>query len=580
MRSQTIKGKNPDSKAPGVRAMAKTITFKFDGRTITARDGQSVAAALGAAGVTAFRATAKGSRRGVFCGMGVCQDCLVTIDGTPDRRACMTAAREGLCVKPQPGRRVLADGAPDRAAAPARELTPDVLVVGGGAGGLSAAIAARAAGASVLVVDERKVGGGQYYKQSADGSRIDGQQAEGAALIAEAEASGARMLGRVEIWGAFAGPLFFAECEGEALVIRPRTVIVATGAYERPRMVPGWTLPGVMTTGAAQTFWRSYGTLPGRRVVFCGSGPLNLQVALELASGGARLGMVAERAPSPLLSPFRGAAMVLAGPGLSIKGIRMKTALAMRGIPFRYRTSLARVDQAGDGLMAVFRGDSGRETRVETDIVCMNEGFEPQNELLRLLGAGFSYDADVGHLRCGRDDTMETSVPGVFAVGDCAGLGGAPAARVEGRIAGRAAAERAGFAAGPAAARDLRDAKRELQRHRRFQSLLWQLHDVSPRDAATISDETVLCRCEEVTFGDVRRSLRKVPGHAGGVKRSTRVGMGACQGRYCGPVAARLAAEAASAPVDERAFFAPRVPVKPVSISSICAVHDLLGDDA
>ncbi|MGB3407599.1 MAG: 2Fe-2S iron-sulfur cluster-binding protein, partial [Jannaschia sp.] len=260
-------------------------TFLFDRRPIPFRHGQSVAAALTEAGQKALRQTAKGADRGMFCGMGVCQDCLVTVDGMPNQRACMTLATPDLSIRAQVAFPVLEDMPVPTPPAPARILSPDIAIIGAGAGGLSAAIAARAAGASVVVLDERKVGGGQYYKQSARHPALDAQQAEGAELLDRARASGAEILGSVEIWGAFDGPLFLADIAGAALIVRPRTAIVATGAYERPRMVPGWTLPGVMTTGAAQTLWRSYRTLPGKRVAVCGSGPLNAQVALELAQG-------------------------------------------------------------------------------------------------------------------------------------------------------------------------------------------------------------------------------------------------------------------------------------------------------
>ena len=391
--------------------------FRFDGQEVEAGVGQSLAAALTAAGIRAFRRTVTGAPRGVFCGMGVCQDCLVTVDGVPNRRACMTPAADGLAVitqEPLPAIAAVGEAASRPAA---RVIEPEVLVVGGGAAGLSAAIAAARAGAEVVVLDERHVAGGQYYKQPAAGVPLDAQQAEGGVLLAEARASGAEILDGVEIWGAFDGLLFLAEWRGGALIARPRTVIVATGAYERPRTVPGWTLPGVMTTGAAQTLWRSYRTLPGRRVAVCGSGPLNLQVALELARGGAELVLAAEAAPSPLARPLAGIGLGLAGPALALRGAAMLAALRRRGVPVRHRTVLLRVDAAGEALRAVLEGPSADEIEVEVDALCMNEGFEPQNEILRLLGAEMRYDPAFGQLRCVRDADMATSVSGLYAAG-------------------------------------------------------------------------------------------------------------------------------------------------------------------
>lgn len=549
------------------------IHLTFEGQRLPARQGQSLAAALTEAGHRDFRVTPDGTHRGMFCGMGVCQDCLLTVDGTPNVRACVTAARNGMVLARQVPFPEFAGQ--DAAIADTLQLSPDVLIIGGGAGGLTAASTAARAGASVVVLDERKVGGGQYYKQSATGTILDAQQREGADLLAEAVAAGAQIHGEVEIWGAFAPLLVFAHQRGVPIVARPKTMIVATGAYERPVMVPGWTLPGVMTTGAAQTLWRSYATLPGKRVAVCGSGPLNLQVALELAEGGAEVVRLAESAPHPVTRPVKAAAMLVAGPSLALKGIAIEARLRKARIAMHNSCSLVHIAQEGPALAATFeRRDKSQET-VIVDALCMNAGFEPQNELLRLLGAAMEYDPDMGHLRCQTDTTMQTQVDGLYAVGDCKGLGGAPAARAEGAIAGAHAAK----VAGHGDAYDLFAAERALRHHRRFQARLWTLYDATPAPTDTALDETTVCRCEGVSFGDLRKGMDDTPSHAGDLKRATRIGMGRCQGRYCGPVAARVVADATGKAMQDLSFFAPRVPIKPVAISTLLAAESALDDE-
>jgi thioredoxin reductase len=549
--------------------------FKFNEKTVKFRIGQSLAAALTEAGIFAFRHTPKGEERGLFCGMGVCQDCLLTVDGIPNRRACMTKATDGQNVKQQVAFPVLGSVPISPKAPTARKLEPDVAIIGGGAGGLSAAIAARASGASVVVLDERKVGGGQYYKQAVGHYPLDDQQQEGAALLSLAKESGAEIIGSVEIWGAFDGPLFLAECNGAAYIIKPKTVIISTGAYERPVMVRGWTLPGVMTTGAAQTLWRSYRTLPGQRVAVCGSGPLNAQLALELVKGGAEVTIMAESAPPPWRAPITASKAAIADPALIGKGLLMLRDLKLRGVALHYRTRLKNIERHGNRLTAQFQSTSGQITETNVDAICMNTGFEPQNEILRLLGAEMSYETSAGHLRCQRTKDMETSVPNVFAVGDCTGLGGAPAARAEGTIAGKAAAARLGFDD----TFDLTSERRKLARHRRFQANLWKLYDTAPKPIDEKSSDFTICRCEEIKLSEVLDGLETNPSHVGTLKRATRVGMGRCQGRYCGAVAARLVAEATGKPMQDMSYFAPRVPMKPVSIASILAVEEALSNE-
>ena len=542
-----------------------------------ARRGQSLAAALADAGHRVFRHTVKGSPRGVFCGMGICQDCLVSVNGAPNQRACATMVTAGADVRRQEPRPSLAPAATVAAAPPVARadlLEPDILIVGGGAGGLNAAAVAARAGARVLVLDERKVAGGQYFKQSAAGlSALDAQQAQGAALLAAARAAGAQLLEGTEVWGAFAGPeLYAVTAAGEPLILRPRQLIVATGAFERPLMVPGWTLPGVMTTGAAQILWRSYRSLPGRRIAVCGSGPLNLQVALELARAGSDVRLVAESAASPVWHPVTALALLLADPSLVSAGIGMRLRLQLAGVPVRYRTELVSVAEGpARELRATFRR-SGREETLELDALCMNDGFEPQNEILRLLGADLSYDPVFGHLRCMRTSNMLTSVAGVYAVGDCCGLGGAPAALAEGRIAGAAAAAACGLTVNE----DIDAARRELTRARRFQARLWALHDPAPRALDKLSEDTIICRCEEVSLAVLRAGISDGADHIGDVKRATRAGMGCCQGRYCGPVAARLVSEASGRSLIDSSFFAPRVPIKPVSVGVLLATQEAL----
>lgn len=548
------------------------MSIVFAGETLDASAGKSVAAALTDAGHRVFRETITGAPRGMFCGMGVCQDCLVTVDGVPNQRACMTPVRPGMSVEQQAPLANLSDSRPAEPAR-GRQIAPDVLVLGGGAGGLSAATAAARAGASVVLLDERKVEGGQYFKQTAVAAEtLDSQQSEGIALIEAARRAGVEIVRGAEIWGAFDGPVVVADCSGEALIAKPRTLVVATGAYERPVMVPGWTLPGVMTTGAAQTLWRSYRSLAGKRIAICGSGPLNLQVALELAKGGAEVKFVAEGAAPASRNPVAAASMVLAGPRLAARGLATLLALKRLRVPIHHETDLARIETSDDGLTAVFTGPNGDETSVDVDAVCMNAGFEPQNEILRLLGAAMRYDATFGHLRCVRDDTMATSVEHVYAVGDCAGLGGAPAALTEGRIAGIAAAAACGFTSEHARQADLR----ELHGHRRFQHHLWKLYRIAPKPLDRTADETIICRCEQVTLGELRASVSDQAGHIGTVKRATRLGMGRCQGRYCGPAAVRLLAETTGRPVDDLSHFAPRIPVKPVAIAAIVAAQEAM----
>jgi thioredoxin reductase len=551
--------------------MSDTIRFTFDGREIAAPAGHSLAAALTAAGERACRETRLGEERGLFCGMGVCQDCLVTVDGQPNRRACMTKAAPGLDV-----RRQTFPGAPPKRSTGAAPIgmadiateTADVVVVGGGAGGLSAALTIRQAGLDVLLLDERQVPGGQYFKQAVGAEPLDDQQAQGRTLRREAEAAGVRIIDGAEVWSPFEGLALLATAAGRTFVATPRALVVASGAFERAHPVPGWTLPGVMTTGAMQTLWRSYRTLPGRRVLIGGNGPLNLQVACELMAGGAEVVAVTEAAP--ITAPGRARAalrMAVADWGLTARGVSLVRQARGGGAALRFAHVIRRVTQTGQGL-EVETGRQGEDAveRWSVDAVALGYGFQPSNELLRALGCRHEWDAAPGMLRTVRSAECETSVEGVFAVGDCAGMGGAPAAQAEGVIAGFAIATRLGGKADEGA---LAAARANLARHRRFQQALWELY-AAPRTGLSLADDaTLVCRCEEVSKRELAAAIGDGSAGVGAVKRLTRCGMGRCQGRYCGPVIVEELARLSGRSVGEMDFFAPRGPFKPLRISDL-----------
>src|SRR5579883_3439378 len=189
--------------------MSEPVSFTFEGRGIVGRRGESLAAALIAAGVRGLRTTRTGEERSIFCGMGVCQDCLVEVDGVSNRRACMVKLDRAMTVRRESFARELPArerGEPPVTAEEIIEETPEILVVGAGPGGLSAAIAARRAGAKVVVLDERPIPGGQYFKQIAVAARAapaDAQHEEGAGLIAQAREADVEIRNDVDVWGAF-----------------------------------------------------------------------------------------------------------------------------------------------------------------------------------------------------------------------------------------------------------------------------------------------------------------------------------------------------------------------------------------
>ena len=573
-----------------VKPVGEPVEFTFDGRRVFALAGETIAAALAANGICALRQVeiptpaGKPDWRGLYCGMGACFDCVVTVDGHISQRACLAKIAGGEVIRsappagtPQDPLQPLVEQA-GRAALATRKI--DILVVGTGPAGLSAALAARQCGASVIMLDERPQAGGQYYKPVAPSHLAsappDKQFAEGAALFLAAQNAGVEIVQGATVWGAFAPDEVLALIDGEAIVFRPRRLILATGAYERAMPIPGWTLPGVMTTGAAQTLVRAYQVTPGERVVIAGNGPLNFQLAADMVDQGIDVVAVVECAPAP--GPGRLGAMVRAfraDPAKMFEGAGYLLRLKRKGVPVLWSHIAVeaigedRVEQvkiAPVGADGVNQLENTKD--LSADTLCLGYGLIASSEIASALGCRMRIDPrHLGTLSVETSDDGETSIEGVFAVGDGAHVDGAAVAEASGAIAGAVAG--AQLRPENCAEGLLRAARGRRKRAEAFQETLWALFKAPPARLDQVPDEVILCRCEQLDFRRIRDEIGNGAANLAVLKRRTRLGMGRCQGRYCTPVAANLLANLTGRPRDLSDGFAPRLPVKPFPASAL-----------
>jgi NADPH-dependent 2,4-dienoyl-CoA reductase/sulfur reductase-like enzyme len=570
----------------GITPGSEPVRLHYGGQPVTAQRGDTVAAALTNAGLRACRTSSAGDDRGMFCGMGVCTECSMVVDGEPGRLACLTYVREGMQLDRQPPAPALDGGA--AAQLPELELAPDVLVIGAGPAGLTAAAIAAEAGLAVVLADERAKPGGQYYKQPSESAvlaadRLDAQYRQGRDLIARVTAAGVRVLPDVAIWGAFGPDHLVGTGSGKRWILRPQRLVLATGAYERGVPLPGWTLPGVMTTGAAQTLLRANQVSPGTRVLISGNGPLNLQVAAELADAGVTVVALAELARvRSVRHAVSAARMLRAAPDLVRAGAGYALTLARARVPVLPGSAVIEVESGTDGTTrraTVARiGDAGQilggtERSYDVDAVCVGFGFLPANEIARSLGCRHRYDDASGYLRVAADDTGRTSVPEVWAIGDSAGIEGARVARAAGVLAGAAVAADLGRALPARIAAERAAAARARRRSQLFQNALWRVYQAPVLLDQLAGPGTTICRCENLSLAGLRAELAgDLALTSGALKRLTRAGMGKCQGRYCGPVVTALAARQSGRSVEEFAGFAAQVPYRATPVDVIAGV--------
>jgi glycine/D-amino acid oxidase-like deaminating enzyme/bacterioferritin-associated ferredoxin len=464
----------------------------------------------------------------------------------------------------------------------------DVLIVGGGPAGMAAASTASTAGLSTVLIDERPTLGGQVYKQPGPGMHVTDarqmgkQYAAGRALIDEVETSPATVLLRTSVIDLEPGPdgegwVAMIQPDGEPVAaIRARRVIVAAGAHDRPVVFPGWTLPGVITAGGLQTLAKTQSFIPGKRIVFAGSGPVALAFPAQLAGYGANIVAALEAGPAPSVPDL--AKIGLSSPGnvgLLMDAAKYQAALFRHRIPLKYRRMVIRAEGDGRVERVVYakvdddwRVIPGTEQAVDADVLCIGYGFSPSAELLRLIGAGFDDDEDLGGSVVRRDEWCRTDVAGVYAAGDGSGVEGSAVAADEGRLAAFAAALDEGVLTEAAVTRTANQLQWRLSRRRALTRSTNRMYRVGSGLFGLAEPATTVCRCEQVASSAIQDAVETAP-EISAVKALTRAGMGPCQGRMCGRHIAAMIAEERGVPIGDVAPATPRMPVRPTPISAI-----------
>lgn len=450
----------------------------------------------------------------------------------------------------------------------------EIVVVGAGPGGLTAALSAARAGAKVMLLDAYARPGGQYYLQSPERLPQNRRQREGQSLAHEVRAAGVEVRSGATVWNLSPDLVLTFTAGNRSAQVKAACVILASGAYERVAAFPGWTLPGVITSGAAQALLYQ-NVRPGRRALVCGTGPLQLTTALKLLHAGVEVAAVLEGADLVRLG-WTQAWQMWGQWERAAEGLECMWGFARHGTP--YRTGWGILAAHGDGqvegatiarLDAEWRPFPGSERELECDIICTGYGLIPFNGLSRIAGAAQEWRPDRGGEIPVRSADMQTSVAGLYAAGDGAGIGGYRMAQIEGAIAGTCAAARLGHSSPHLVATLKRLAERK-KREAVFQQLYGRLFTPGSGIYELAQENTLVCRCEGVSLGQLRRTVQDSPvGAISELKNLTRCGMGECQGRVCGQQVAHLLASWSGRMLEQTGLYNPRPPLLPLPLEQL-----------
>ncbi|MEJ2623415.1 MAG: FAD-dependent oxidoreductase [Pseudolabrys sp.] len=450
----------------------------------------------------------------------------------------------------------------------------DSVIVGAGPAGLAAAAIAGKAGLSTLVLDENAQAGGQIFRAitSTPVKRRDvlgDDYWRGERLVAEAQANGATIVHGATVWSLDRDLQFAVSVLGQSQALRARRVILATGALERPFPIPGWTLPGVMTVGAAQTLLKSSGLVPDGKVVLAGTGPLLWLFAAQVLRAGGAIDTILDTTPRGnywralphalpfALSPFRAKGLAL------MREVKRKVSVVSNVVSL----SALGADTVNE---VAFTRAGGAERRIAVDTLLLHQGVAPNVNLAMAAGAAHHWDDRQLCWKPVVDPDGNTTVKGIAIAGDGAGIGGAIAAVERGRIAALAAVE----ALAPAQMSQLPDRSgvlQALQRAERGRAFLDVLFQPAPQFRRP-EGETIVCRCEEVTAAQISETIKLGVEGPNQLKAFLRCGMGPCQGRNCGLTVTEMIAQARGVSPEAVGYYRLRPPVKPVALKELAAM--------
>lgn len=448
--------------------------------------------------------------------------------------------------------------------------TIDLLVIGAGPAGMAAATEAARAGLSVTLIDEQPRPGGQIYRgiETATAKRLavlGPDYAAGRSLAESFRASGAEYLAGALVWNIGSDRMVDYSYQGASHRLLAKAIISATGALERPVPIPGWTLPGVTTAGALQILLKAAGVVQQDAVIM-GSGPLLWLIAAQMIDAGCPPKAVVENLPKGrMMAALPHLPKALRAREYLTKGLAMIRKVKAAGIPVYERATDLKVEGTA-AAEAVSFTSGGKSHRIETTSVALHQGVVPNQQVTRLVRAEHFWDATQHCFRPKLDEAGQTSVPGIYVAGDGAGISGAKSAALQGRLVALGIAQSMGKA-GDARLGRLKSA---LARDASVRPMLEALYAPAPQILQP-ADDVLVCRCEEVTAGTVRKTVKLGAPGPNQVKSMLRTGMGPCQGRVCGLAVAGIIAATKGEDPQVTDYYRIRPPLKPLPLAELAA---------
>ena len=458
----------------------------------------------------------------------------------------------------------------------------DIIIIGAGPSGIAASISSAANGAKVLIVDSNINSGGQVYKpppktfkeiKKNNSNEIRVQQYHRKLL----DKNGIDLALEHTVWQVTNSFKVYAfNNKNESIFWKCKILIVATGTYERIIPFPGWTSPGIIGLAASTTLLKSHRVLPGVNTVVAGCGPLLAVVASEIIKAGGNVKAIIDLNSS--LDWFSSIRSMLLNPLSLFQGIGWLKNIIFSRTPIYFNCMIKEVKNNESELEITinkinYKGNRKYQNKFKADSLCVGYGLIPSIDIVKSLGAKIFFDDESSTWLPKINKNFQTSIKKLYIVGDGSGIAGALPAYEKGLIAGHAASLDLKYIENKQFTEITKKIFVKLKKFERLGKSMAKLMPPSSLIVKNITNETVVCRCEDVKRKEIEDAIKLGAKEINQVKAWTRCGMGPCQGRTCEDSISRIISEHLGNR-QSVGMFTTRFPIKPIPMDGAVGQFD------
>ncbi len=443
----------------------------------------------------------------------------------------------------------------------------DVIIIGAGPSGVKSALTCSKKGLKVLIIDSNGNSGGQIYRAPPK-SYIKKSEKTFEENLIQLKFSEDLTKNNIDtaynhtVWQVSPGFKIDAFNENGTIQWNTKNLIVATGTYEKIIPFDGWTTPGVIGLAACTILLKAHQTLPGNKIVLAGNGPLLISVAYYILKFGGKVDAIVDT--SSKFEWIKSMISLIFNPKNFIQGISWILKIIFSRVPIYSNSLINKVSKKENGISVEIQNIKNKQIKkLTTEVLAVGHGLTPSTDISRLLKINHSYDDLKGGWIPKLDKYFKSSMKGLYIVGDGSGISGAIAAEEKGELAAYSILKDLKLIDETEFENNTSKVIKKLKRYEIFAKGIAKLNATPKSLIENISNNTVICRCEDITKKDIIHAAENGARNLNQIKSWTRFGMGPCQGRTCQYSVAKIASEHLRCNIKDLGYLTGRTPLRP-----------------